>query len=103
LIKADKLSVMLATKAVAQSTITQTYGVRYDLCNLLKALGSNPSRDIAKANLEVPMLPDSSAPRIDASAPTVRTNPPIIDNVGEKLNTFEAATVNGADDELRVT
>jgi len=52
-----------------------------------------PSIDMARANLDVPMVPDSSAPKIETSAPTARIKPPMIDEVGDRLNTFAAATV----------
>jgi hypothetical protein len=38
--------------------------------------GSMPSIDIANANLDVPMVGDSSAPNIENMAPATRTRPP---------------------------
>ena len=100
--RAERLFVKLAIKAVEQRTIIPIYGVWEDFCNLLKALGSIPSIDMARAKLDVPIVPDSSAPKIETKAPTARIRPPIIERVGEKPSTFEAATVKGAAEEVRV-
>ena len=69
---------------------------------MLKMRGSNPSNDIAKASLDVPITPDSLTPRIDAKAPKVRIRPPIAAKVGEKLSALDAARLSGAVDVLRV-
>ena len=61
-----------------------------------------PSRDMAKASLEVPIVPDSSTPRMEANAPNVRMNPPTNARVGEKLRALAAAKLSGADDALSV-
>jgi hypothetical protein len=57
---------------------------------------------MAKANLDVPIVPDSSTPRIDANAPKVSINPPIIERVGEKLSALVAARLKGAVEAARL-
>src|SRR6266571_672067 len=73
LISAANPPTRLATYAAEQRTIRPTYGVRNLPCRRLNAFGRNPSNDIAYASREVPIVPDSSAPVIDNSAPTPTT------------------------------
>jgi hypothetical protein len=57
---------------------------------------------MAKANLDVPIVPDSSTPSIEANAPKVSIKPPSIERVGEKLRALAAARLKGAVDAARV-
>ena len=100
--RAERLLVKLAINAVEQRTIIPMYGVLEGFCNLLKARGSMPSIDIARANLDVPIVPDSSAPMIETSAPNARIKPPMIERVGDRLSTLDAAIVKGAVEEAKV-
>src|SRR6266540_510873 len=73
LINAANPPTRLARYAAEQRTVSPTYGVRNLPCRRLNAFGRNPSKDIAYASRDVPMVPDSSAPVIDSSTPTPTT------------------------------
>jgi len=58
--------------------------------------------DIAYANLEVPIVPDSSAPIIEIRAPTPTTTAPNADRSMDPPKTLVATAISGAGDEAKV-
>ena len=94
---------MLAIRAEEQIIAKPARGTWDFFDNLEKEEGKRPSTDMAYANLDVPMVPDSSAPRIETKAPTPtmanatpdrpRTEPKI-DDPASNRGLFEWARVD---------
>src|SRR5512137_2358384 len=90
-----RLPTMLAMNAVRQRTTTATYGVPCLEWILLSTFGISPSIERAYASLDVPIVPDSSAPRIDTSAPTPIMTGMMPDSWAEDENISDAESING--------